>query len=258
MSVQRSLPAQLVHTVGREVVTGALPSHAVVTAEDLERRFRVSRTVVREAVKVLCSKGLLEARPKSGTVVLDRQRWNLLDADVIGWHHGAESNAALTVDLEEMRSVFEPWAARTAAARRTDQDLAQLQAAYSVMAAGVEAGQPDGASVIEADLRFHRTLLGATHNEFMGRLGQLFEPALRLRNTMTLSHAHDDSFLKLHHAVLGAVADQAPDAAEAAMHELLLTSAHDSAAVAHQGAGPEEPDRVLGSTPSERPEGTMT
>lgn len=237
MSVQRSLPAQLVHAVGREVVTGALPSHAVVTAEDLERRFQVSRTVVREAVKVLCAKGLLEARPKSGTVVLDRHRWNLLDADVIDWHHGAESNAAVTVDLEEMRSVFEPWAARTAAERGTPEDLATLEAAYDVMAAGVKAGQPDAVSVIEADLTFHRTLLAATRNEFMGRLGQLFAPALRLRNTMTLSHSHDDGFLTLHRGVLDAVRDQRPDEAQAAMHRLLLASAQDSAAVAHGGSG---------------------
>lgn len=231
MPVERSLPAQLVHAVGREVVSGGLATDTVLTADDLERRFEVSRTVVREAVKVLRSKGLLDARPKVGTQVLGRHHWNLLDADVIAWHQDTDSNQALTRDLEEMRSVFEPWAARTAAGRRSADDVTALEAAFDVMVEGVAEGHPAAPEIIEADLLFHRVLLAATRNEFMSRLGELIAPALRLRNEATLSHTHDDSFLGLHRAVLDAVRGQTPDDAERAMRTLLVTSAKDSAGV---------------------------
>lgn len=235
MPVERSLPAQLIHTVGREVVSGGLAAHTVFTADDLERRFEVSRTVVREAVKVLRSKGLLDARPKVGMVVLRREHWNLLDADVIAWHQDTDSNQALIRDLEEMRSVFEPWAARTAAERRTVEDIAALEGAYDSMLSGMASDEADGLAVSAADLLFHRTLLASTSNELMSRLGQLIAPALRLRNEMTLSHSHDDSFLGLHGAVLEAVRTQLPDDAERAMRTLLIASAEDSAVVETQG-----------------------
>jgi DNA-binding FadR family transcriptional regulator len=220
------------------VVSGVLAADTVLTAENLERRFEVSRTVVREAVKVLRSKGLLDARPKIGTVVLGRAHWNLLDADVIAWHQDSESNLGLTRDLEEMRSVFEPWAARTAAGRRTAEDLATLDDAFDGMTRGVAGGHVGDIAVIEADLLFHRALLAATQNEFMSRLGELFAPALRLRNELTHSHPHDDSFLDLHRAVLDAVRAQRAGEAEKAMHKLLLASAQDSAAVGAKGRAP--------------------
>ena len=235
MPVQRSLPAQLIHTLGREVVSGELAAHTVFTADDLERRFKVSRTVVREAAKVLRSKGLLDARPKVGMVVLRRDRWNLLDADVIAWHQDTDSNQTLIRDLEEMRSVFEPWAARIAAQRRTVDDIATLEGAYDSMARDMASGHADHLAASVADLLFHRTLLAATRNELMSRLGQLIAPALRLRNQMTLAHAHDDSFLVLHEAVLQAVRTQRPGDAERAMHTLLIASAEDNAMVETQG-----------------------
>jgi GntR family galactonate operon transcriptional repressor len=234
MVAPQSLPAQLIHTIGREVISGLLAANTVVTAEDLERRFLVSRTVVREAVKVLSAKGLVEARPKIGTVILDRPRWNLLDADVIAWHHDTGGYARLTSDLEEMRRVFEPWAARTAAERRTDSELGDLEVAYDLMAHRVAEGRVV-AAVAEADVLFHQVLMAATQNEFMARLGQLFAPALRLRDVLTMAHSHDDTFLSLHQAVLDAVRGGRPEEAEHAMRKLLLASAHDSAAIARSG-----------------------
>jgi GntR family galactonate operon transcriptional repressor len=132
-----------------------------------------------------------------------------------------------------MRSVYEPWAARCAAARRTEEELHALEAAFADMAAGVATGKPDDPAVIDADLRFHSTLLTATRKEFMGRLGALIVPALRLRNEITLSHADRIDFLPLHEAVLEAVRAQDARLAEDSMRTLLEVSARDSASADH-------------------------
>lgn len=230
MAVQRSLPAQVIRTLGQDIVSGALPAKTVVTADDLERRFSVSRTVVREAVKVLSEKGLVEARTKLGTVVLERMRWNLLDPEVIDWHYGTEGHAQLMSDLEEVRFVFEPWAARSAAERRTMTNLQRLESAFGLMVEGVDRGLRD-TLVIDSDVLFHGELFLATQNEFMASLGHLFAPALRLRNEIAMAHVHDDTFVSLHEAVLQEVRDQKPREAEQAMRKLLAASAHDSASV---------------------------
>jgi DNA-binding FadR family transcriptional regulator len=121
----------------------------------------VSRTAYREAMRILTAKGLLQSRPKAGTSVTPRHRWNLLDPDILAWMFMGEPDPHFIRDLFELRGIIEPAAAAIAAERRTGSQLAEMKAALDEMrqwGLAVEQGQA-------ADRRFHRAILVATGNE---------------------------------------------------------------------------------------------
>ena len=91
---RRGLHRQLVHDIGVRILRGELrPGDSLVTDAEADGE-TVSRTVVREAIKVLAAKGLVVARPRTGTHVRDRRYWNLMDPDVLAWR--LEANPATT------------------------------------------------------------------------------------------------------------------------------------------------------------------
>ncbi len=121
----------------------------------------VSRTAYREAMRILVAKGLLQSRPKAGTSVTPRHRWNLLDPDILAWMFMGEPDPHFIRDLFELRGIIEPAAASLAAERRTESQMAEMEAALKDMrrwGLGAEQGQA-------ADRRFHRAILVATANE---------------------------------------------------------------------------------------------
>src|SRR5438876_7310314 len=138
----RSLHDRVVHAIGRKILHGDLPPGALLPAEP---ELGASRTVVREAVKVLAAKGLVESRPKTGTRVRPRNAWNLLDPDVLAWQHDGAVDAALLRTLTEVRRIIEPAAAELAAARADARDIVALERALQQMEAA--AGPPRGADV---------------------------------------------------------------------------------------------------------------
>ena len=93
--------------------------------DDLAEQLSVSRTSIREAVKVLSAKGLLQARRRVGVRVRDRDDWDLLDPQVLSWHPDVGRDEALTTSLIEARRIIEPAAAGLAAKRATAADLAR-------------------------------------------------------------------------------------------------------------------------------------
>src|SRR5690606_17108153 len=141
-------------------------------------------TVLRESLKVLAGKGLVDARQKRGTFVRARSAWNLLDPDVIHWRAEGGDSHQLMRDLADVRTIVEPAAAYRAALRRTEDDLAALDAALSAMAGS----RGDSAAAAEADAAFHRALLAATGNELLERLELLLEPGLRERDRLVHTH----------------------------------------------------------------------
>jgi DNA-binding FadR family transcriptional regulator len=190
--------------------------------------------VIRESLKVLAAKGLVDARQKRGTYVRQRADWNLLDPDVLGWQFSAQSGAALLRSLEEVRGIIEPAAVRLAAARRTDDDLARLDAALAAMSS---AGDPR--SAVEADLSFHRALLGATRNELLERMEKVLESALAARDQLVhgTEDASDDP-VPSHRAVLECVRARDAEAAEAAMRALLHKAVSDEERLRSGSDGP--------------------
>ena len=223
-----NLTAQVANSLGLRIVSGDLKGGDTVTADALQEEYGVSRTVVREALKVLAAKGLVESRTKTGTSILGEHSWNLLDADVIGWFRQAGGGLALVSDLEELRENYEPWAARVAAERRSDSDVVALRRAYTAMVDAATGEGPDSRNAIEADLEFHQAILQATGNAIMIRLGLLIRPVHAIRNEMTLYHDVSVDFLEYHRLVLEAIdANNAIDA-EDAMKVLLKRSTSDT------------------------------
>jgi DNA-binding FadR family transcriptional regulator len=231
---RRGLHGQIVDSLGRRIVGGEFPPGAVVDLELLEQELSVSRTVMREAVKVLTTKGLLDARPRLGTFVRERRHWNLLDADVMAWRGGGDPDERLLFDLEEVRRIVEPWGARLAAERRTDDDVEAMRTALSRMEESERGGNVE--EHIAADAAFHRAVLAASQNELLERLEVVLEPALRARDALAFAHSHGDAFLHAHAAVAEAIAATDPDRAQASMSALLEAAAADTAAILRRRA----------------------
>ncbi len=219
----RGLHGHVVAALGRRVVQGGYPPGSVLDLEGLAREFGVSRTVVREAVRALAARGLLDALPHRGTFVLPRADWRLLDPDVLAWHAEVVDEHFLA-NLAEVRSAVEPLGASLAATRRSEDDLRGIEAAFDELAAASRTR--DAAAVVSADLVFHRALLAASGNEMLTALEVLLEPALRIRGTLALTGEFRDDYVNLHRAVLEAVRHGASDEAGEAMRTLLSQAAH--------------------------------
>jgi DNA-binding FadR family transcriptional regulator len=224
---RRGVHGQTVETLARRVLSGEIPEGATLDLVALQSELDVSLTALRESLKVLAAKGMVDARQKRGTFVRARADWNLLDADVLRWQfaEGSASGADLGLlrNLGEVRGIIEPAAVRLAAARRTADDLAALDEALAAM----DTGGRDAAHAVEADLAFHRALLAATHNELLERMEMVIESGLAHRDEIVHSSPHGEDPVPSHRAVLDAVRDQDADAAEAAMRALLEQAVRD-------------------------------
>lgn len=209
-----------------------LPNEAAFSAS-----LRVSRTSLREAIKVLAAKGLVESRPKTGTRVRPRADWNLLDPDVLAWQFAAGPIARFIKDLFELRQMIEPQATAMAARRADPVEIDRIEQAYLGMAA---AGN-DSELWLDPDLRFHQAIIRATGNELLWPLGAIIETALA--TSFRLASARWDGpghSLPLHKAILDAIRGRHADAASAAMHRLLDSAAEDvRRAIANSRAKPQ-------------------
>ena len=219
---RQGLHGALVHEIGVRIVGGELePGDALPTEAELTGDVAASRTVLREAVKVLAAKRLVESRPKTGTRVRPRTEWNLLDPDVLAWQLEAGPTRDFLQDALELRQLIEPAAARLAAVRATDEEIAALEEAFTAMS---EARDLD--AWIEPDVRFHSILLQSAHNELLEHLSSIVTAVLRTlfmyssRPPRTFTRA-----LPLHEAIIDAVRSHDPDAAEAAELRLLEDTA---------------------------------
>ncbi|MCX5415642.1 FadR/GntR family transcriptional regulator [Streptomyces sp. NBC_00059] len=233
----RGVHGQVVQSLGARIVGGTIPEGSTLEVRALGEELDVSLTVMRESLKVLAGKGLVDARQKRGTFVRERGHWNLLDADVIRWRVEGGAGEELMRDLADVRSIIEPAAARRAALHRTDADLEALEAALGSMGRA----QADSADAGEADAAFHRALLAATGNEMLARMDLLLEPGLRERDRLVHSHASADDPVPSHRAVLDAVRDGDPVRAELAMLDLLAKAVEDLDQLTGRSATPQPP-----------------
>ena len=228
----RGLTGLVLDDLGRRIVQGELAVGDHIDPEQLVEQFAVSRTVVREALRVLASKGLVEARQKLGTFVAPRRGWLLLDVDVMRWRTEGTIDTRLVEELGQIRSIIEPAAARAAATRRTPEQLDDLKAAYELLASSFH--ERDHASHIDADVDFHVAILQASDNELMTQLEVVLEPAMRARHHIALTKAESVEFLEDHRAVMDHIVAGDPDAAEAAMRQLIERAAREVGAIISQ------------------------
>jgi len=216
---------QVVEWLGRRIVSGELSDGSQLPNEaELAAQLQVSRGGVREAVKALAAKGLVEPRPRLGTRVLPRGEWNLMDREVISWHGRVGATEFLN-DLLELRLMVEPGAAQLAAERASDEQLAVLELAYAGMAEHAPALPDDEDAFVQADLTFHLTLLRASGNQLIEQLGRLLETSLQ-HGLEASSHAPGGvaATLPLHRAVLLAVRGRRPAQAAKSMRRLIETT----------------------------------
>jgi DNA-binding FadR family transcriptional regulator len=220
------LKDQLAGAIGRDIVGGRLAPGQMLPPENvILARYGVSRTVLREALNTLSAKGLVDARPKRGTLVNPPADWSHLDPDVLAWRGtGDDGEPADEIEaqldrLMEVRRIIEPGAAALAARRGTNDDFARMSAAYDAMA---QAGL-DAEKFRESDLAFHMACLQASHNEFLLPVAHAIRSVMMtsLRTTNPDPRENQEVSLPLHKVVLDAVLARDPDAAETAMQQHL-------------------------------------
>lgn len=214
----RNLHGHVVQVLGQRIVSGAIKQGEVLPPEaTMAEEMEVSRTSLREAMKVLSAKGLVEARPKVGTRVRDARFWSQLDADVLAWRCASMPTADFVQKLSEMREIIEPAAAASAASHRTVTQLKRMQTAFDAMEAS-----HDPESWTSADIDFHEAILAATGNELLISLFSVIETALSSYFTMSALTAVNFKYsLPQHRAVLQAIREKDAEAAQKAMLKVI-------------------------------------
>ncbi len=219
----RGLHRGVVVELGRRIVGGEFQPGDVLNMEHLEEELSVSRSVLREAIRVLSAKGLLEARPKRGTTVCPATQWNLLDPDVMAWKVRDGADEQYLRDWDEVRQIIEPQVVRLAAVRRTERDLAKMRAAFQRLSEASGAAGGRTAHYVTADLSFHHAILTSTRNDLLVQLGSIMENALAQRDALVHRGGFNEKalFLGDHQAVLEAISERDQDQGERAMRALL-------------------------------------
>ncbi len=219
--VMRSLHNQVIQELGRQIVSGELEAGKGLPREELlAERMNVSRTALREAMKVLSAKGLIESRQKTGTRVREASHWNQLDADVLAWRCASMPTESFVEKLVEMREIIEPAAAAAAARRATPEQLAAIKTAYDAMAAAEDL---DAWAV--ADLSFHEAMLRATNNELLTSLFSVIETALGTYFVMSARNASNFNVaLPQHLKVYEAIRRHQPEVARQGMLKMVADS----------------------------------
>ncbi|HVZ99137.1 MAG TPA: FadR/GntR family transcriptional regulator [Caulobacterales bacterium] len=171
-----NLTSSIVRDLGIAIVTGEYaPGKPFPVESELCRHYGASRSVLREAVKMLTAKGLLSARPRQGTRVEPEERWNLFDPDVLRWMLERKFSLQLLIQFTQVRITFEPCAAALASHAASPEQRAKITAAIDrMLAAGRGEDDP-----LESDIAFHVAVLQASGNPFFLQLRELIETALR-------------------------------------------------------------------------------
>jgi len=213
----RNLTYGLLDALGRTIVTGGYDGRRFPTEAELARQHSVSRSVTREAVKMLTAKGLLTARPRTGTMVQPASSWNLFDADVLKWILERKFSLELLRQFSELRHAIEPAAARIAAQSASDEGIAEIVAGFERMQSA-EAGADDP---LEADIAFHIAILKACANPFFVQFRDVVETALRTSIRFTNRFKGRTASLPAHRAVLAGIEAREPAAAHEAMTAII-------------------------------------
>lgn len=222
----RRLHGAIANHLGTAIVSGRYrPGDTLDGEVAFSEALDVSRSAYREAIQALAAKGLVESRPKTGTRVLPRHRWNLLDPDVLAWAFGGTPDMRFVRDLFELRAIVEPAAARLAAERRTADDLAAIATALAAMRDHTLATD-DGQA---ADRDFHAAILNATHNDALVVLSASIGAAVNWTTRFKLRMRDlPRNPVPDHGRVADAIAAGDGPAAEDAMRQLVLLALDDT------------------------------
>lgn len=213
----RNLTYGLLDALGRSIVIGDYDTRAFPTEAELARQHGVSRSVTREAVKMLTTKGLLSARPRQGTIVQPSSSWNLFDPDVLRWLLERTFSVRLLRHFSQLRVAIEPEAAALAAANADEDDLDAIKLGLARMIAA-EDGMDN---TLDADIAFHVAILLASKNPFYAQFRDVVTTALRSSIQFTNRVAGETASVIDHAAVSDAIMRRHPEEAYAAMRKIV-------------------------------------
>jgi DNA-binding FadR family transcriptional regulator len=220
---RRNLCGQVVDDLGRRILAGEVkPGEPLPQEWTLCDQLGVSRTVVREAIKSLAAKGLVESRAKRGTIVRPTRAWNYLDPEVLRWKVSVDAEGQHLFHLTELRRTIEPAAAGMAAERATEENLRLISQACEQMQRTADNVE----HFLAADIQFHVEILHAAGNPFFTPIANVIstslESSLRVTNRQP---ADNHASVPVHQRVMKAICARKPTAAQAAMRALLNEAA---------------------------------
>ena len=226
--VRRREPANIVmaRRLGVAIVTGGYAPGSILPGElELAEANGLSRSVIREALRMLSAKGLIESRPKAGTRVRERMHWNLLDPQLLHWMFEGAPPLGFVRSLFELRMIVEPAAAEIAAQGRSAAQLSRMGHALELMAQhGLQSEEGQA-----ADQQFHAVLLEATNNELLVSLSAGIAAAVRWTTYFKYrQHRQPRDRIEEHRALFEAIADADPARAREATAVLVRQSLHDT------------------------------
>jgi DNA-binding FadR family transcriptional regulator len=207
--------------IGRRIVSGQYrPGDTLPTEPRIQAEFGVSRTAVREAIRLLSAKGLTASRPKIGTRVRPTVDWNMLDPDVLRWQLDQSPSEEFIHALFEMREIIEPAAAERAAERATPEELDRMGVAME----GIQNEARASPEQIKADIDFHMAILEASRNPLLRSVGAMIESALSITFSLGWRTVMAEDAILQHRAVYDAIRQRQGEQAFLAMRKLLRNS----------------------------------
>lgn len=215
-----NLSEQVTNDLGRAIVAGEYSCESGLPTEaQLCEAYGISRTAVREAVKMLAAKGLISSRPRQGISVEQPSNWNLYDTSVLSWLLESSPSLYVLKEFLQMRLAIEPQAAALAAEFGRDEDIAQIEKAVEAMRL---AASGSTSSMHEADLAFHTSVLFASRNRFFFQLRDFIRTALNVSIQHTTPAKDNDIAVVDDHAkICTAIRNRQPERAKNLMTHLI-------------------------------------
>ncbi len=216
----RNLTYHLTSSLGLDIIKGkynvgeVLPTEIVLSAE-----LEVSRSALREAVKMLAAKGLIQSIRKKGIVVLPKSNWNMFDEDVLKWILSSNPTISLLKSFTEVRMAIELQAASLACINANSTDLDKIAHSLDRMKAA-DKGLDDP---LEADIAFHTSILEASGNPFFSRLTGFISTALKVSIRYTNAAQGKSGDIAMHESVYENIKSKNTVKAQIAVKALLAT-----------------------------------
>lgn len=217
LAARRRLYEDIVDEIGKRIVSGVYSvGETLPSEEELCAEFDVSRTVIRDSIKVLTEKGIVRPKPRIGTIVQPREKWNQLDLDFLLWEYHRGNRFQVLQYATELRLFVEPDASAVMARRGSDEEIAAVRAAFAEMERAV--AEDDVQAFIDADKRFHTHIIEACANPLLTQINLTLQQflSLSLEVTANLPDKAAES-LPTHRAIVEALVRRDEEAAYAAM-----------------------------------------
>ncbi|MBN9158456.1 FCD domain-containing protein [Microbacterium sp.] len=230
---------RLLDTIGMRIVEGELPQGTRLLTADVAAELGVSRSAMREVVRVLETMGMVEVRRRAGVEVLPVERWSAYAPEVLRWRLDGSDRLRALHELSQLRSAIEPLAARLAA---TQADPAQRAALVKAVLGMVEHGdRADESAYLQHDVDFHAAVLRGSRNPYLAGLAEVVAALLHGRTAHALMPRQaDETALRLHQDVAAAITARDPDAAAAAMAAIVAEADDAVGAMASPGHRPSD------------------